>query len=203
MQTETPADEDQSWLAALRTQDTLAFTRLVRTYHSSMLRFAQSLVGDAANDVVQESWLSAFQALPKFEGRSTLKTWLLRITSNQAINHLRANKHLLNLSDLEDDLAGRFDANGRWREPPVPWTQDTPEALLVSDELGDLIERSIKALPPLQGAVLRLREIEAVPAADVCKILEITPSNLYVLLHRARTRVWSVIDGYQRTGNHD
>lgn len=200
---ETGVDEDPSWLAALRTQDEQACARLVRTYHSSMLRLARAMVGHAANDVVQASWLHAFQALPKFAGRSTIKTWLLRITRNEAIEHLRSSRHVLDASTLEDELDRRFDADGRWSEPPVPWTQDTPEALVFGEELRELIETTVAALPPLQRAVIQLREVEALPATDVCKILDITPSNLYVLLHRARTRLWSVIDAYQRAGHHD
>jgi len=194
-------EQDPEWLGALRRQDKAAFTRLVRTYQTSMVSLARSLVGrDAAGDVVQDSWISAYRALPAFEGRSTVRTWLLRITGNRAISHLRAGGRLINESDLLDpDVAARFTDEGRWREPPVPWTEETPEGLLASEELRRALEAGLESLPPMQRTVLRLREVEDLSSEEICKILEISASNLYVLLHRARTRLWSIIDAYQRS----
>lgn len=194
--------DDPHWLAALRAQDRQAFTRMVGTYHQSMLALARSLVGDAANDIVQESWLSAYGALPSFEGNSTIKTWLLRITTNQALSHLRSNQRKREVTGVDDGLDERFDDAGRWRRPPAPWHHDSPEALVLSDELGELLDQAVNGLPALQKAVLQLREGDNLAVAEICKILDISSSNVYVLLHRARVRLWAVIDAYQGSGNH-
>ncbi len=193
-------EQDPDWLAALRRQDEAAFTRLVRTYQAGMLALARSLVGpDAARDVVQESWIHAYQALPAFQSRSSIRTWLFRITGNRAISHLRAGGRLVPGSELLDpEVTARFDARGRWAQPPVPWSQDTPEGLLASEELRQALAAGLEALPPMQRTALHLREVEDLAAAEICKILEISASNLYVLLHRARTRLWSIVDAHQR-----
>ncbi|HYW92824.1 MAG TPA: sigma-70 family RNA polymerase sigma factor [Gammaproteobacteria bacterium] len=194
-------EQDPEWLGALRRQDKAAFTRLVRTYQTSMMALARSLVGrDAAGDVVQDSWISAYRALPAFEGRSSIRTWLLRITGNRAISHLRTRGRLINETDLlEPDVTARFGDNGRWREPPVPWSEDTPEGLLASEQLRQALDAGLETMPPLQRTVLQLRETENLSSDQICKILDISASNLYVLLHRARTRLWSIVDAHQRS----
>ncbi|AOU97969.1 hypothetical protein BI364_08325 [Acidihalobacter yilgarnensis] len=197
-------EENFHWLESLRRQDKSAFTQLVRKYHANVLRLAQSIVGvDSAQDVAQDVWLSVYRSLSGFEGRASLKTWILRIASHRAIDYLRANNKELDAGDWNEDLPGRFDEDGNWLNPPMPWTADTPEALLLSDELQRVIESTIQALPPLQGAVLRLHEIEDQSVDDICKILDISASNYYVLLHRAKTRLWNAIEAYQRFGHHD
>ncbi|HEY5718363.1 MAG TPA: sigma factor, partial [Motiliproteus sp.] len=122
-------------LPQLQRQDDTSFNRLVRLYSGVMLSLARSIVGDAiADEVVQEAWLSAYRALPKFEGRSSLKTWLLRITANQARTRLRKENRSVAMDALspggEGVLQGRFAEDGHWRIPPSGWHDDSPEALL-------------------------------------------------------------------------
>jgi len=195
-------ESDPEWIAALRARDRAAFTQLVERYHAGMMSLARSLVGDAAADVVQDSWISAFRALPDFRGHSSLKTWLLRITANRAISHLRSRGVAAGESAPDGaPLDQRFDESGRWGQPPFPWSLDTPDALLASAELRETIARTVDALPPLQRSVLRLREAEGLDRDEICKILDISTSNLHVLLHRARVRLWRAIEAYQRSGD--
>lgn len=192
-------------LPGLRQQEARSFQRLVERYTGAILGLARSLVGDAiADEVVQEAWMSAHKALPRFEGRSSLKTWLLRITANEARSRLRRESRMVSLEALspggEGVLEGRFNASGEWQIPPSQWQDDGPEALLTRSEMGDCIEVTLEALPEAQQAVFVLRDLEHQSFEEICNILDISASNARVLLHRSRTRLFSAIEHFQDTG---
>lgn len=170
-----------------------------------MLGLARSIVGMAiADEVVQEAWLSVYKALPKFEGRSSLKTWILRITANEAKSRLRRESRHLSLEAISggdiDLMPGRFQQNGHWSVAPSAWHDEGPDALLTNDEMGDCIEHSFSRLPELQQAVFRLKELEGCSFEELCSILEISASNARVLLHRARISLYSKIEHFQESG---
>ncbi len=170
-----------------------------------MLGLARSIVGMAiADEVVQEAWLSVYKALPKFEGRSSLKTWILRITANEAKSRLRRESRHLSLEAISggetDVMAGRFQNNGHWSLPPSAWHDDGPDALLTNVEMGDCIEHSLSRLPALQQAVFTLKELEGYSFEALCNILEISASNARVLLHRARISLYAKIEHFQESG---
>lgn len=192
-------------LPQLQRQDDTSFNRLVRLYSGVMLSLARSIVGDAiADEVVQEAWLSAYRALPKFEGRSSLKTWLLRITANQARTRLRKENRSVAMDALspggEGVLQGRFAEDGHWRIPPSGWHDDSPEALLTRREMGDCIELTMARLPDLQQSVFVLKDLEQYGFDEICNILEISASNARVLLHRARLSLFGKIEHFQESG---
>lgn len=205
-----PVHDPEDDLPLLRRQDRAAFTRLVQGYHASMLRLAASLGGESrAEEIVQESWLSAFRALPAFEGRCSLKTWLCTIVRNQARSlyrqEARRQEEVFGLpeTDAGDQSLGgtvSFDARGFWERPPSEWAAASPEALLMESQLRACIEHTLTLLSGHQKAVFLLRDVEQLEMAEICNILALSHSNARVLLHRARLRLWKVIARYQETG---
>ncbi len=191
-------------LTKLKTLDHEIFTCLVSQYQATLLTVARSIIGESlADEVVQESWVSAYKALPKFEGRSQVKTWLITIVSNLAKTRLKKESRSVSLDELEDTSAmgsGQFKANGHWKAGPKQWHIDTPEGLLEEEQLRKCINATLKLLPPTQKAVFTLKDLEQESLDDICNILDLNNSNVRVLLHRARVKLMQVIQRYQETG---
>lgn len=198
-------DDESSLISALAARDEQAFRHAIKTYQGSMTHLARSIAGEKiADEVVQEAWVSAMGAIDKFEGRSSLKTWLLRIVANEAKTRLRKENRNVSLEGMsaEDDLSQRFDDHGHWLAGSTPgtWTEDSPDDLLSSGELRDCMELILEALPDMQSATLRLREHQGYSLREICNILEVSESNVRVLLHRARSRVFATVEHFQATG---
>lgn len=194
-----PADDEL--IPRLLAKDELAYKQLVTAYHGLMVYLAKTLVGEAiADEVAQESWVSVMKALPKFEQRSSLKTWILRIVSNTAKSRLRHESRSISLEDILGEKAivdpGRFESSGHWANPPAMWHGDTPDALLSSEQLRECINQALTSLPAMQQATLSLRDMQGMDMEIICKILEVSESNARVLLHRARSRVQHAIEEY-------
>jgi RNA polymerase sigma-70 factor (ECF subfamily) len=179
--------------------DEAAFETLVRRYHDRLLRLARTYVRTDAQaaDVVQDTWLAVLRGLPGFERRSSIQTWIFRILMNRARTHAVREGRLVAFGEADqgndpvDAAADRewFDASGHWRTPPAPWPSLDPERLLLDDEIRRRLDAAIEALPPGQRAVVVLRDVEGLPAGEVCNLLGITETNQRVLLHRGRTRI--------------
>lgn len=200
-----PTDPDApGFLEKLRNGDQQAFTQLVTLYHNRLLATARAMLGSAdAEDAVQNAWIAAHRALPKFEGRSKLSTWLTRIVINEARMRMRRGGREINL-DMDDEgrdaLAHRFRENGHWQQPPTQWGIASPDELLTSDELAECLRKTLEVLPEKQRLVLELRDMQGQDFDAICNSLEISPSNVRVLLHRARTRLFALVDHFQETG---
>jgi RNA polymerase sigma-70 factor (ECF subfamily) len=182
------ADADAELLDALRDGDEAAFATLVRRYHTRLLRFAESLVPSraVAEDVVQDTWLGVVRGVHRFEGRSSVKTWLFRILINRARS---AGAREVRTAPLDDDvLEGRFASSGAWSQPPETWAEAV-DARLAADQLAGRVRECLPHLPEAQRQVLVLRDIEGIDGTDVCDLLGVSPGNQRVLLHRARTRL--------------
>jgi len=206
----TGTGEDATLVRALRAGDESVFELLVRDLGPSMLRVARFHVSSraVAEEVVQEAWLGVLRGLDRFEGRSSLKTWIFRILTNTAKTRGEREGRTVPFSSLAqegvegDDPAvdgDRFTQQGRWTghwsAPPAEWGQ-LPETLLLTEEARDVIERAIAALPAAQSLVIRLRDVEGFDAEEVCSALEITAANQRVLLHRARSKVRRALEVY-------
>lgn len=195
--------DDLRTVEALRGGDEAAFTRLITAYHSAMLRLAAIFVSDraVAEEVVQETWLAVLQGISRFEGRSSLKTWLFRILTNRAKTRAQREGRYVPLSTLDDLDAEpsaspeRFDPTGHWANAPQSW-DEVPEDRLLSEETRALIQEAIDALPPNQREVITLRDIEGWGSEEVCNVLGISETNQRVLLHRARSRVRQALEYY-------
>lgn len=200
-----PEFDETAWLDRLKTGDKAAFSRLVAAYHHKLVAVARAIVGDSiADEVVQEAWVSAYQAMARFEGRSSLKTWLTRIVINEARTRLRHESRLISLDtapyDEPESLEVRFEADGHWAQAPVNWDTASPEQLLTGEELADCLEGTLEDMPRMQKAVLTLRDVEGEELAEICNMLAVSESNVRVLLHRARARVYNMVNRFQETG---
>jgi len=183
---------DETLVAQVIAGNEDAFASLVTRYQRPLLRLARSFVRDEslAEDVVQDTWIGLLRGIEKFEGRSSFRTWLFRVLTNRA--KTRGVKESRYVSLEADPTAGDgdddFNPEGGWRQPPVPWTI-TPERLALSDEFRTLLEQALAELPPGQRAVVELRDIDGLDAAEVCNVLDVSETNQRVLLHRGRTKL--------------
>jgi RNA polymerase sigma-70 factor, ECF subfamily len=191
------AANDQELVDRLRAGDESAFAELVRRYQRLMLRVARGYVRtDAvAEEVVQESWLAVLRGIERFEGRSSFKTWLLRIVANRAMTS--GAKESRSIPVEPSVSADHFVPDGEpgagaWSTPPEPW----PEDQLLAGETRAVIERAIEELPPLQQAVVSMRDIEGMPSEEVQEALDISAGNQRVLLHRGRQKVREALNAY-------
>jgi len=202
--------EDMRLVDALRAGDEAVFAALVRELGPSMLRVARLHVSSraVAEEVVQEAWLGVLRGIARFEGRSSLKTWIFRILTNTAKTRGEREGRTLPFSSLAGDEAegdeaavdaDRFHREGRWTghwsAPPADWAQ-LPEDRLLDAEARAVIDAAVAALPPAQATVIRLRDIDGFDAGDVCNVLEISETNQRVLLHRARSKVRRALEDY-------
>lgn len=194
---------------ALRQGDEAAFAEVFDRYHTALVRTALIYVNNptAAEEVAQETWLAVFKGVRRFEGRSSLKTWIFSILVNRAKTHAQRESRyaLLDWDDADsdeptvspdrfsrDDLSG---APRHWISPPGSW--DTiPEDRLLSLELRGCIQQAIDALVPNQRLVITLRDVEGLSSEAVCNILDVSETNQRVLLHRARARVRQAVETY-------
>jgi RNA polymerase sigma-70 factor (ECF subfamily) len=181
-----------------------AYRQAIADYQTSMVYLAKSFIGDKfADEVVQEAWVSVMKALPRFEGRSSLKTWILRIVANEAKSRLRRENRMISLDALlavDSQFAERFDGSGRWQSTVPSWVAASPEELLSSEQLEECLNQTIRLLPSLQAATLSLKEQQGFGFVEICNILDISESNVRVLLHRARLRLYTTIEHFQQTG---
>jgi RNA polymerase sigma-70 factor (ECF subfamily) len=204
--------DDATLLAALRAGDEAAFAALVGEFHPRMVRFARTFVGDpaAAEEVAQEAWLGVLRGLGRFEGRSSFQTWVFAIVANCARTRARRERRVLLFSDLavEDDAEPavppeRFQDSGRWqghwRSFPQDWGE-LPEGRLLAQETLEVARQAIDGLPANQRAVILLRDVDGLSAAETCNVLEISETNQRVLLHRARSRVHRALEAYLSEG---
>jgi len=202
---------ERELLNLLRQGDEGAFGSLVDRYHTRFLRLARAYVPSeaVAEEVVQETWVGVLEGIHRFEGRSSLKTWIFQILSNRAKTRGKRESRYVSFSeatppgDQEEDLAlepERFHASGalagHWALPPTTWDEQTPERLLLSQESMAHVEHAIHTLPANQRQVIILRDIEGMDSEEICTLLHITQSNQRVLLHRARTKVRRILDDY-------
>jgi RNA polymerase sigma-70 factor (ECF subfamily) len=196
-------------VAALTSGDEAAFVSVFENYHTSLLRVAKIYVSDAdlAEEVAQETWIAVLKGLRRFEGRSSLKTWIFSIMVNRAKTYAQREGRYLPFSVEADDepfepavAPDRFHpADSKyadhWISIPKRW-DEIPESSLLSQEMRQRIQQAIDALPPRQREVITLRDVEQISSEDVCNILGVTETNQRVLLHRARAQVRRALENY-------
>lgn len=205
-----PPQAERTLLARLLAGDEGAFGELVDKHHNALIRTALSHVADreVAEEVVQDTWIAVIEGLSRFEGRSSLRTWIFGILIHKAKDRgVREKRHTTfsAFQSYEDDHDEAIDPlrfhqsgewAGHWAFPPQPWDDQTPEKLLASQQAVSAMNQAIEALPRNLKEVLILRDVDQVEAKDVCLLLNITETNLYVRLHRARERVRVAVEMY-------
>lgn len=202
------SETERQLLAELKAGDESAFDQLVNQHHGALLRMAMGYVKDreVAEEVVQDTWMAVIESLDRFEGRSSLRTWIFGILIHKAKDRgVRENRHTtFSAFEAHDDdneeavdpsrFQQKGEQAGRWAFPPQPWDDQTPEKLLASQQAVGAMNDAIEALPATLKEVLILRDVEGIEANEVCELLKITETNLYVRLHRARERVRSSVE---------
>ena len=198
--------EEADLLARLRAGDERAFETLVQRHYGTMLAVAQTYVSSraVAEEVVQEAWLGVLKGLDRFQGRSSLATWILRIVVNTAITRGGREARSIPYSSLAsgadevavdpDRFRGAGDGfPGHWRAYPADWHRLPEEALVQQETLRATVE-AIAALPAAQRAVITMRDIQGCGPDEVCDVLGLSDGNQRVLLHRARSRVRAALE---------
>jgi RNA polymerase sigma-70 factor (ECF subfamily) len=203
---------DTTTVAALAARDEATFARLVDHWASAMFRVARSHVSTdaSAEEVVQDTWLAVLRGLDRFEGRSSLRTWVFSILVNKAKTRGVKEGRTLPFSSVAPEDAGptvdpsRFQGDGEphpggWRPDGAPraWVP-SPEDAAVAAEVRVLLAQAIDALPERQRVVITLRDVQGLTSAEVSEVLEISPENQRVLLHRARAKVRAALESYYR-----
>jgi RNA polymerase sigma-70 factor, ECF subfamily len=196
-------------LESLKAGDERAFASLIDEYSSSLLGVAMRYVSSraVAEEVVQETWLGVINGIDRFEGRSSLKTWIFRILTNTANTRGQRERRMVPFSALgpADHDEPSVDADrffppdharypDHWALGPTAW--ETPEEGLLSAETRELILRAIDELPEAQRTVVTLRDVQGWSPEEVCDALQLSDVNQRVLLHRARTKVRAALESY-------
>jgi RNA polymerase sigma-70 factor (ECF subfamily) len=197
---------DAELLARLRAGDEQAFEALVRRHWSTMLAVAQAHVRTraVAEEVVQEAWLGVIKGLDSFQGRSSLKTWIIRIVVNIAKTRGVREARSVPFTSLTPEgeeaaveperFRGPDDAYpGHWRAYPADW-HGLPESALLERETLGVVVTAITALPPAQRTVITMRDVEGCSPEEVCEALGVSEGNQRVLLHRARSKVRAALE---------
>ena len=199
--------DDAALVEALRRGDEQEFASLVRRYHPSLLRLAMSYVAtrEQAEDAVAETWLGVLKGIDRFEGRSSLKTWIFRILVNRAKTKGMREQRSVPFSSLGSEGEsgepepsvdpGRFAPAGNWSAPPQSW-EGLPEDRLLSAEAKAVVDDAIARLPDMQRAVITLRDVQGFTAEEARDVLGLTEVNQRVLLHRARSKVRARLEEY-------
>ena len=156
------------------------------------MRFARAQLRNEAwaEDAVSETLLAAVEKPQAFAGLSQLKTWLVGVLKHKLIDQLRRHTREASLTTADDEAdldELLFAADGHWREAPKSWGD--PEHQLREREFFEVLEACVAVLPGVQGRVFMMREWLELETDEICKELAITPTNLWVLLHRARLRL--------------
>jgi RNA polymerase sigma-70 factor, ECF subfamily len=194
-------EDEASLVAGLRAGDEAAFGWLVDRHDAPLRRLARTFVATqaAADEVVQETWLAVIEGIARFERRSSLRTWITRILMNKARTRGVRDRRSIPFSSTFP--ADRFlppdhpDWPGHWATPPVSW-DDLPPERLESQETLARVRKAIDTLPPLHRQVITLRDIDGWKPDEICTVLDLTPANQRVVLHRARAKVRSALEAY-------
>jgi RNA polymerase sigma-70 factor, ECF subfamily len=200
------AAEEPALIERLRAGDEQAFEDVVTRLYPAMLTVARGYVRSrsVAEEVVQEAWLGVLNGLDRFEGRSSLRTWVLRIVANTAQTRAVREARVVPMSSLQADsdepavAPDRFRGAGdpfpgHWWSYPTDW-RTLPESKLLSQETLDVVKHAIEELPDLQRTVITMRDVAGCDSDEVCEALDISEGNQRVLLHRARSRVRTALE---------
>ncbi len=167
----------------------------VDQYGDFLYRFTLSRIKDPsiAEDLVQETFLAALKARKNFQGRSTAKTWLIAILKHKIVDHIRKRVREQTSDKIEsmhdtaanDPVDNSFNDKGDWQIRPSKWAID-PMKLYEQKEFMDVLYHCLGELPERQAEAFMMREIDGFSTEEICKVLNITATNSWVMLYRAR-----------------
>lgn len=203
-------DPDAGLVERLRAGDERAFSELVSIHSPAMLRVARRYARSSAvaEEAVQETWVAVLEGLDRFEGRSSVKTWIFRILVNQVQRRAAREARVLPMTDLLThgaELRGQAEERlmsssrerwpGHWSSRTADWAARPDHAALTA-ELITRVHEAIAVLPAKQRQVLTLRDVDGVSAEEVCRTIGLRPVHQRVLLHRARAAVRADVSAY-------
>jgi len=206
-----PEASDQAIVDALRAGDEKAFLSLFERHHAAMVRLARVFVGPgAAEDVAQEAWLGVLHGIGAFEGRASLRIWIMGIVANRARSRFGKDIRSVPFGSLGAETSGEERAvdperfrpatdpewPGHWADSPAAW----PEEQVSRRETLEQVRRAIEGLPLPQRTVITLRDVEGWSSEEICSFLGISEVNQRVLLHRARSRVRRALEEHLAPG---
>jgi RNA polymerase sigma-70 factor, ECF subfamily len=207
---ETAQLQEREFFDRLRAADEAAFTQLIDQWSPVMLHVARRYVANsqAAEDVVQEAWLGVIKGLPRFEGRSSLRSWIFSIVINRAKTRRIRDFRLVPSATMtapEPDGPvvdparfqgpdGRYP--GHWTSAGAPRRWEEPEGRVLGREIGELVNRAMDDLPERQRLVVRMRDLHGMSSGEACAALQISAQNQRVLLHRGRSALRAALEGY-------
>jgi RNA polymerase sigma-70 factor, ECF subfamily len=188
-------ETDGELLERLRAGDEAAFVTLVGRYQQPMLRLARTMVPSAAvaEETVQDTWLGVMRGIERFEGRSSLKTWLFRILANRARSASSREPFHASLDTLPTVAPDRFGSQGQWAEPLDRWVERSDDRLDAAAWLPTL-RSALDGLPVRQRQVVLLRDVEGLSSDEACVVLQISAGNQRILLHRGRAQLRGALE---------
>lgn len=198
---------DEEFVERLRQGDEDAFRELLRRHDAGLRRMARLYVADAvADDVVQDTWVTVIRGVERFEGRSSLKTWIFGILVNVARRRAQREGRTVPFAlaaSANDRWDGTVDlarlhhpelGDGYWPSAPT-WARDPAEAAVAAETRG-VVRRTLDEISPAQREVITLRDLEGWSGPEVCEVLGISGVNQRTLLHRARVAVRRALEEY-------
>lgn len=189
-----------------RSVKTTAPEQWIAVHGDSLFRYAYLRLRDreAAEDLVQETLLAALRSQGGFAGNSSERTWLIGILKHKLSDHWRRLARAAPIetapdadtTDPDDPIEKLFDAvaGDHWRTAPSPW--NNPDAALQQQQFWKVLADCIAALPPAQAQAFSLCELDGLEGAEACKVLDVAPTNLWVMLHRARLRLRQCLENH-------
>lgn len=182
----TATFDDPEFAARVRARDPDTTRDVVQAFAAQILRaaLAAGLARSEAEDVAQATFMTFIQTAPRFEGRSHVRTWLFGILYKKIAEAHRERARNRATEDIDQVFESRFDAAGSWSRPPRPADADVQNR-----EIRERITDCLDAAPPKQRMAFILREVEGFGTQEICKILEVTGTNLGVMLYRVRNRL--------------
>lgn len=182
-------DHQQDEDAARTTTDPLVW---LDRHGDALYRYALLRVRDQAlaEELVQETFVAALAARAQFGGQASERTWLIAILKNKTVDHLRRAQReepLPDDADSQEMLDALFDHRGHWSLRPLEWGH--PDKALENQQFWRVFEDCLAGVPTRSAEAFFLREVDGLTAEEVCKVLDVSPSNLWVSLHRARMRL--------------
>lgn len=197
-QTPPQGFSDPGFVARLRAGDRDAMAAVVRAYLPHIHRAARGagLIAERADDVVQETFKTFVESAARFEGRSHVRTWLFGILYRKIAEARRGLRREREFDDIDDVFESRFDERGRWSRPPR-----LADGELAAKQTRLQISECLEAAPASQRLAFVLREVEGFETPEICRILEVSRTNLGVMLHRLRNRVRECLETKGVTGS--
>ncbi|MGH9358773.1 MAG: RNA polymerase sigma factor [Terriglobia bacterium] len=179
------------FLERLRARDRSAVEELVNTYLPQILRAARGMgfPPEESEDLAQSVFLALIESLENFQGWSHIRTFIFGIFYNKVSEHLRFKQRTRQEEDIDTLMESRFNARGAWRQPPADLERE-----LLSQEIGAIIRDCLEQIPQAQRLAFILREVEEMTSSEICKVMNISPTNLGVLMFRARNRLRECVE---------